>query len=48
MTMKCHQQTIAKLPRLPVMSFIFNKNKKGPSTAALTRPESNNDHLNNV
>ena len=44
---------LAKLPRSAVMSLIFNKNKKGPTTdpwgtAALTRPESDNYHLNNV
>ena len=44
---------LAKLPRSAVMSLIFNKNKKGPNTdpwgtAALTRPESDNYHLNNV
>jgi hypothetical protein len=37
--------SLAKLPKLSVMSLIYNKNNKGPSTdpwgtPALTRPES--------
>ena len=43
--------SLAKLPKLYVMSLIYNKNNKGPSTdpwgtPALTRPESDSSLLN--
>jgi hypothetical protein len=44
---------LAKLPKLSVMSLIYNKNNKGPSTdpwgtPALTRPESDSSLLTNT
>ena len=45
--------SLAKLPKLSVMSLIYNENNKGPSTdlwgtPALTRPESDSSLFTNT